>query len=196
MGLAAGVCWWFRVSLLQAYGRSLNVGGPLDHRVDVVYILGGGAETRPLLASAIVQAGLAERVLVPDPAPLPGTSASLPREAELIRGMLTSEGVDDNIIDVVSLRQMSTEGEVEALSEYVQTHSTQSVAVVTDDYHTRRCRRLLERTFGIASSVTIELVSCPTDGFDAENWWQREAGLTAYLLESAKLARECINNCW
>ncbi|MFV0444363.1 MAG: YdcF family protein [Planctomycetaceae bacterium] len=181
---------------MQAYGRSLNVGGPLGHRVDVVYILGGGAETRPLVTSAILQAGLAERVLIPDPAPLPGTSASIPREAELIRGMLASEGVDETIVDVLPLKEMSTAGEMEALREYVLSRSIQSVAVVTDEYHTRRCRRLLERTVGIDSGVRIALVSCPTDGFDVENWWQCEAGLTAYLLESAKLAREYINSGW
>lgn len=194
MLIVVGLLWWFRIPLLQAYGRSLNVGGPLEHRVEVVYILGGGAETRPLVTSAILKARRAERVLIPDPEPIPG-AAGAPRESELIRGMLVSEGIDPAVMEVIALREMSTEGEIEALCDYARTHAVQSIAVVTDDYHTRRCRRLLQRRFHDDSAASVTLVACPTDGFDADNWWQRESGLTAYMLETAKLTRDLLTNC-
>ena len=60
--VAGYVC---RESLLTSAGQWLNVGSPLDDRVDAVMVLGGDASTRPFVAAAIIRAGLASQVLIP-----------------------------------------------------------------------------------------------------------------------------------
>ena len=59
--------WLGHDEILHGYGAWLDVGAPLDRPVTAVFVLGGGANHRPLVASGIYHAGFAERVLVSAP---------------------------------------------------------------------------------------------------------------------------------
>ncbi len=188
-GLVGLLTWWQGGTVLRTYGDWFDVGSPLSHKVDVVYVLGGGAETRPLVAAAILQKGYAQRVLVPNPKPTVPLGVTGLTEAELISAMLASEGIDQSLVTRLELPEDSTAGEVRALKEYADEHREDRFVIVTDHYHTRRCRWLLKRHCPPEVVDRVVLVSVPTDGFDASNWWQTESGLQAYLLESIKTVR-------
>lgn len=150
-------------------------------------VLGGGAGTRPFVAAEIVRAGMARNVLLPrfsesDEA-LDGIAVS---ESEMIRRVLLKSGVPEEVIIELHDFVDSTQSEAESLASYLHEYPNLGVAVVTNDYHTRRARRLFSRACG-NDLQNLCLVGAPTDGFDASNWWRSEAGLVTYLNEFLKL---------
>lgn len=187
--LTIGLCiaWMYRVQLLRGLGNFLNVGVPLAERVDAVYVLGGGLETRPFVAAEIYRAGLADRILLPSPV-LPATTEVISADAEV---RLTSEvlerlGVPRDRIVTLNQPVQSTEGEAQALLDYLQKTPLQRVAIITSDFHTRRARLVFRKTLRPVTA-TMGVVSAPTDGFCGSDWWQYEKGVETYVLEWVKL---------
>jgi uncharacterized SAM-binding protein YcdF (DUF218 family) len=177
----------FRTRLLCLAGEFLDVGGPLQGKVEAVYVLGGGLETRPFVAAEIFQAGFAPKILIPSPV-LAATTDQLQSlsEAELTQQVLEKLGVPANRIEKLKQPVDSTEGEAAALREYISQHSLRRVALVTSDFHTRRTALLFGRTLR-GLGVELQYVSAPTDGFCGSDWWRYEEGVETYLLEWVKL---------
>jgi len=178
-----------RGRLLGAAGHWLNVGSPLDERVDDVMVLGGEASTRPFVAAALIRAGLASQVLVPKSAePDEIDAASLPPHHEIIRQVLIRSGVSRDAIVLLPTTVDSTDEEARCLADFLAKHPTHSVAVITSDFHTRRTRMLFRRACR-QYSAKIHYIGAPTDSFDGTNWWMYETGFVYYVNEYLKLAR-------
>lgn len=180
---------------LYRAGRLLNVGRPLATPVTFCYVLGGGADLRPIVAAEIHLAGLASQILVPNPPVIEGNVCNAYSEKDLIISVLRQEGVPEKAIVVLDGNPDSTQLEAVALAQFLQPHEKVKVAVVTHDFHTRRARRLINREFraaGIATHVELSMVSVPTDEFGPENWWKFESGLRQYLFEFAKTLRDLV----
>lgn len=157
------------------------------------YILGGGADARPVTAAGLYRAGLIQEILIPNP-----PSESLNRckplsEVDIVRTVLEQEGVPDSAITVLGGHPTSTEEEMVTLAQFLRDHDAPEIAVVTHDYHTRRTASLLRAQLklrGLQNRCRISLVSTPTDGYSAKNWWCTEDGLLHYGLEYAKTLRD------
>ncbi len=153
-------------------------------------VLGGGSTTRPFVAAAqIVQAGLAKKILVPrfghSQVVREGVADA---EDEANRQVALRLGVSsDSIVQLDSVVD-STETEAKSLAEFLDSHPEALVAVVTNDFHTRRTRLLFSRACGDRAKQ-LRFVGAPTDDFDATNWWKFENGVVLYLNEFLKLAR-------
>lgn len=175
-------------AIARKAGHYLDVGKPLNKRVDFVFILGGGANDRPIIAAEIYKAGFADRILIASPEFLPDTPHEARTEADLVEGMLTWENVPLEALEQLTLPEPSTRGEILALKEYMAEHALQQGAIVTHNYHTRRVRLLVTSLMQEDMSSRLNYVSCPTDGFSPDNWWKFEAGLRTYWLEFVKYA--------
>ena len=164
----------------------LNVSDPPTH-VDFMMVLGGGSETRPLVAAAWVLRGKASAVLVPtlqNPPELVD-GKTLP-DHEVIRRVLLAQGVRNDAIFLLPGECSSTRDEAAALAGYLDSNPNVSVAIVTNSLYTRRARSIMCGRLG-KSSNRVFFVGAPTDHFDATNWWKTEDGFLAYATEYFKL---------
>jgi len=178
-----------RYDILSSAGAWLDVSAPLERPVDSVMVLGGDSTTRPFVAAAIVRAGLANKVILPQ---LNHSSAVIdgivPTEEQITRDVLRLGGVDANVIVRIPGPVNSTNDESSRLASYLREHPEERIAIVTSNYHTRRCRLLFARSCG-ALSQNLRFVGAPTDGFNSRDWWQFESGTVAYVGEYLKIAQ-------
>jgi uncharacterized SAM-binding protein YcdF (DUF218 family) len=173
--------------LLPAAARFLDVSEP-PRAVDCVMVLGGGSETRPFVAAALVKAGLAKRVLLATARNAPEVQDGVfPPEHEIARRVLVGRGVPAEAVVVLPGECDSTIDEAHALGRFLDREPGVSVAVVTSGYHTRRARGLFRKVLG-RRMAGVMFVAAPTDGFDETNWWRYRAGVRTYLNEYVKLA--------
>jgi len=179
----AGILLANRQLVLSRIGGWLDVGEP-PRPVDIVMILNGDLETRPFKAIEMLRRGTAQRVLITSSADTDRPS-QLPRVHEMVHRILTCCGVSDEQIEFVDSQCRSTFDEAETLQRYLRKHSDVSVAVVTNDYHTRRARWVFRQVLG-DRGAQVQFVSAPTDEFNADNWWRHETGFVAYLSEFPK----------
>jgi uncharacterized SAM-binding protein YcdF (DUF218 family) len=182
LALYAAAPWY-----LPAAARALDVSEP-PARVDYVMVMGGGHETRPFVAAALVKAGLAGGVLLPNVKPsLEAEDGLAPPEHEFTTEILVRRGVSPDAITVLPPEVNSSSDEAQALAAFLADKPNVSVAVVTNHFHTRRASWIFKKALG-PKAGQVRFVGAPTDGFDETNWWRHEAGVTCYLTEYVKLA--------
>jgi uncharacterized SAM-binding protein YcdF (DUF218 family) len=172
--------------LLPPVGRYLDVSEP-PVAVDYVMVLGGGDDTRPFVAAALVKSGLAKKVLVPSIQRSAENEAGVggPPE-EIIRGVLLARGVPADAIVLLPGESSSTLDESRALAQFLDSQPDCSVALVTNPPHTRRARSIFRKALGERAG-RLHMVAAPSDGYDDGNWWQTEEGFGRYIDEYVKL---------
>lgn len=184
--LVLGTLYLTRSWTLGAAGLFLNVS-EAPRPVDAVLVLGGGVDTRPFVAAALVKKGLAKRVLLPSVKPTQdAVDGTHPDEVTITRKVLLARGVPEECITVLPGEVNSTEDEANVLNRILQSQPGITVAVVTSDFHTRRARGIFRAVLG-ARIKQVHFVAAPTDGFGSSDWWQCEEGTCTYLNEYAKL---------
>lgn len=177
---------WYHEQILSSAGEWLNVSKPLDQPVEYVYVLGGGPRTRPYSAAAIVKSGMAERILLPRPKPDSAAEKGVrPDEVEILRAVILQQGVDDRAIEELPTEVDSTIDEARQIKQFLVQRPQVRIALVTNDFHTRRTRSIFSEELGPLSSQVL-LVGTPTDGFGPRNYWKFETGITTYASEYAK----------
>jgi len=155
-------------------------------KVDVVLVLGGGADSRPFAAAALWKKGYARRVLLPAVKMSPEAAEGLmPSETEICRKVLVIRGVAPEAIEVLEGTVDSTFDEAASLSRYLDAHPNTTVAIVTTDWHTRRARTVFRKVLGERAGQ-IYFVGIPPDRYGADDWWKTEEGFTAYTSELLK----------
>ena len=188
-GSVLGLAYLFRSAWLPGVGQFLDVGQS-PARVDYVYVLGGGTDSRPFAAAALYDAGLAGKVLLPTAQPGPEAEQGVrPVEDEVCRRVLTARGVPEKAIELLPDMVRSTRDEAAALARFVQARPGCTVAVVTHNFHTRRARLIFTRALA-EHADQLHMVGIGTDHFDAGNWWQSEDGFRVYLTEYVKLVHD------
>jgi uncharacterized SAM-binding protein YcdF (DUF218 family) len=181
IGLWASRLWW-----LPPTGKFLSDADPL-RQTDAVYVLGGGADTRPFVAAALVKAGLADRVLLPS-VQIRDKDLEfgfLP-DHEVMRRVLIARGVDPNKISILPGVCDSTDKEAQSLARFLDSNPNMVIGVVTSDFHTRRARILFRRHLGERMQRVV-FVAAPCDECSPETWWRSEWGFDTYLMEYTKL---------
>jgi uncharacterized SAM-binding protein YcdF (DUF218 family) len=172
--------------LLPLAGAYLDVSTP-PRAVDDVMVLGGGPDTRPFVAAAVYKAGLANRILLPTVRPSSESADGLvPADHEIMRRVLLKRGVPAEAIVMLPGEVNSTAEEARSLQQYLEEHPGRRVAVVTNDYHTRRARWIFRTEIG-DRAADLPFFAAPTDDYDANDWWRSETGLKQYANEYVKL---------
>jgi len=191
VGVTLGALYYGRSAWLPGVGQFLDVGQP-PTRVDYVYVLGGGTDSRPFAAAALYDAGLAGKVVLPSVQAAPEADQGVrPPEQKQTRRVLTARGVPETAIELLpeSETVRSTRDEAAALARFVQARPGCTVAVVTHNYHTRRARMIFTRALAERADQLC-MVGIGTDYFDATNWWQSADGFRTFLSEYIKLVHD------
>ncbi len=166
--------------------RWLDIGQtpePVDH----VVLLPGNENTRPFVATALVKAGLARDILIPQNHPSPAMLDGLDVPIDdVIRTIVKRRGLDPDVLRVMDLKSDGTIEDAEAVRPILDAEPTARVAVVTSSYHTRRSRMAFRAVFG-ARADSFVYVSAPTVDCLPSNWWKTDGGAQMVLAEMVKL---------
>lgn len=176
-----------RPPVLRSAARFLDVSGP-PHRADYAMVLGGGIETRPFAAAALMRHGWVRGILISElPLLEDEDEAILPAEHDLTRRVLTILGVPEDAVVLLRGDHASTFDEIVSLRNFLRDHPGATVLVVTDALHTRRTAWSVRRVLG-PDAGRVGFVSAVGDGFDPDRWWVYPEGFYFVLSEYLKLA--------
>jgi uncharacterized SAM-binding protein YcdF (DUF218 family) len=168
--------YFSRTWTLPYVARFLDVS-ELPKRTYAVMILGGGNDTRPFVAAALVKAKLAEKVLlVTTRFEFEAEDGSMRADHEITINVLLARGVPRDDIIVLPGFVENTFDEAQALAKYLEKNPECSVCVVTTSWHTRRAKWVFDRTMKGRFSPN-QFVAAPTERFDENNWWTTEQGV-------------------
>ena len=186
-GILLAVLYTARSRLLPLFAHWLDVG-EAPRQADCVLVMPGEETTRPFVAAALVKAGLAERVLIPENILSPEVADDIvPPTHEISRRILLRRGVAENRIEILPGTTSNTFADGQALAEFIESSPDARVLVVTNGYHTRRTRWVLRRVLGDRMQ-RVTMVSAPYDNFQPEQWWRMEEGFLAVVGEYLKMA--------
>lgn len=173
--------------LLPPVAHWLDVGQ--QPRVsDYVMVLGGEENTRPFVAAALVNTGLAKKALLTHAKPSADTLSGIrPPIHEINRHILVQRGVAPRDILILGHQIAHTHGEAEALATFLAASPEVRVTIVTSNYHTRRARWVFAQVLG-ERSHQISFVSAPAYDFRTDEWWHIDKGVRAVVAEYLKLA--------
>ena len=170
---------------LPLLARWLDVGGS-PRKADALVLLGGGANTRPFVAAALVRGGWAPKILLNTSAAHPNElDGTVPPSFEVFVTIVEYGGVPRDCVVRLDSEARTTFDEARAVANYLVRHPAKRLMVVTEGPHTRRARWIFQRLLA-DRSVEIDMVSTPVYEFDNGNWWQCEEGFLFVLTEYLK----------
>jgi uncharacterized SAM-binding protein YcdF (DUF218 family) len=177
----------FRAPLLAGLANAWIVNEPLAN-ADVIVVLGGGRETRPVEAAKLYHQGLAPRILIMNSMPPPKSVRSLiPSDAELTRQILGKLNVPASALVVLGDAVTSSYEESLALRNWAKTNAITSVIIPTDIFHTRRVRWLYRKELK-NTGIQVRVEAVPVREYTARDWWRNEYGIVSFQNEVLKCA--------
>jgi uncharacterized SAM-binding protein YcdF (DUF218 family) len=154
---------------------------------DVGFVLGGGRSSRADFAANLFEQNKIRRVLVSGAGGLADVDGVvLLSEQEILVRMLLALGVPEDRIERLIEPTASTEEEASALADYLTGHPDESVAIITNDIHTRRCRWIFSGALG-SDAGRLQYAGCASGPASGKRWWTSADGTTPHLLEWIKL---------
>jgi len=180
--------------ILRTAGWVLVVDEPVE-RTDIIVVaidaVGGVLE-----AADLVQSGIAARVAIfadpPDAVDQEFIRRGIPYEdgAARLARQLGSLGV--TAIEQIP-RVDGTEAEGQVLPDWCDEHRFRSIVVLSSPDHSRRLRRVLDRSMkGHQTKVTIRVVR--RWGFDPDRWWKTRVGIRTEIIELQKLLLDIVRH--
>jgi uncharacterized SAM-binding protein YcdF (DUF218 family) len=184
--VACGLLYLVRIPLLRGVGSYLIVEDSLE-RADLIFITGGGPESRPFRAAELYRAGYAPRIATPmvETSPIVTLGVRPPSAVENA-WVLQRLGVPDSAIRLLKWRDgaTSTLDDARVLATYIKQKHYRRVIVVTSDFHTRRTRWAV-RQF-VPDSIDVRMAPADSHNFGPDDWWRTEDGLIAVMEEFFK----------
>jgi uncharacterized SAM-binding protein YcdF (DUF218 family) len=164
----------------------LDVGEEPDC-AEHVLVLPGDPTYRPLVAAALVKAGLVRTVLIPETYLSADVKDGLtPPTASVLRRVVESRGVPSEDVVLLEGESRTTFGDARALLRFLQGRPQDRVIVVTNAFHTRRARFIFRRVLG-READRLRFVAAPNPGFADHDWWKHRSGASTVLSENLKL---------
>jgi hypothetical protein len=182
------------VPLLRGVGHALVVTEPIAN-VDIVVVAADAGGAGVLEAADLVRDSVAPRVAVVGEPPrledlefarrgLPDTDAAAVKLRQL--ALL---GIAD--VELIAAGDSGTHADSDALRTWCERSRYGSVIVVVNADHSRRMKRIVERSIkGRPTRVIIR--SSRYSAFDPDHWWQTRDGIRTTIIEWQKLALDVI----
>jgi hypothetical protein len=178
-----------REPILRAVGWALvakDSVAPAD--IIVISLDAGGAGV--LEAADLVQSGVGTQVAVfadpPSSEDFEFIRRGLPYEDQAARQIRQLAMLGVRNIVRIPRKDAGTEGEGQVLPAWCDQHQFRSIVIVTTTDHSRRLRRVLDRSMkGHPTSVTIH--PSRYSDFDPDKWWETRSGTRTAIIELQKL---------
>jgi hypothetical protein len=185
----------FREPVLRAAGWALVISQPVEPADVIVVSLGSGG-AGALEAADLVHRGISKRVAVfsdpPDEVDNEFIRRGLPYEDAGARRLeeLRMLGVTD-LVEIP--RAGGTEDEGKVLPSWADEHQFRSIVVVASKDHSRRLRRVLDRSMkDHPTRVTVR--SARYSNFDPDRWWETRGGIRTEFVELGKLLLDVLRH--
>ncbi len=170
---------------LAALAHWLDIG-QTPERVDHVVLLPGDENVRPFVAAALVKAGLARDILLPQNYPSPAIEDGIvPPNHEVTAMVVERRGLPPGTLRILDMKSDGTIHDAQATREVLDHEPEARVAIVTSFYHTRRARMSFRAVYG-ARADSFVYVSAPVTDITADNWWDSDAGTQMIVTEFVK----------
>jgi len=160
----------------------------LHETQDYLILLMGDMRQRPKAAAGYYESGRVKRILMARAEDSDAVKFGLMRsEAELSRELIIKYGVPSSVIETVNAPpNTSTYDEARCYLKFLREHpEVKKVALLTSWYHSSRALWTFQRIFE-GSGITLSVVTAPTSGFTAGNWWTSEVGMITIFSEYIK----------
>jgi hypothetical protein len=183
-----------RESILRAAGWALVVDEPVEP-ADMIVVAIDARDAGVLEAADLVRSGIATRVAVfanpPDDVDREFIRRGIPYEDLAVRSTRQLMSLGVTAIEQIPRRVSGTEAEGEVLPDWCDLRQLRSVVVVSSRDHSRRLRRVLQRSMvGHQTRVTIR--SARFSKFDPDKWWKSRDGIRTEIIELQKLLLDVI----
>ena len=178
-----------REPILRAAGWALVAREPVAPADIIVIALDAGG-AGALEAADLVQRGIATQVAVftdpPSGEDYEFIRRGLPYDDEATRQVRQLEMLGVRNIVRIPRTDAGTEGEGQVLPAWCDQHQFRSIVIVATTDHSRRLRRVLDRSMkGHPTSVAIQ--PSRYSQFDPDRWWETRAGTRTEIIELQKL---------
>jgi len=178
-----------REPILRTAGWALVVNEPVEP-ADIIVVAADASGAGVLEAADLVHAGIATRVAVfadpPDRVDREFIRRGIPYEDAAARSVRQLRSLGVTAIEQIPRAGAGTEAESEALPGWCDQHQFRSVVVVSTPDHSRRLRRVLDRSMkGHRTRVTVRPVR--HSAFDPDRWWETRDGIRTEIIELQKL---------
>jgi uncharacterized SAM-binding protein YcdF (DUF218 family) len=180
------VLFLLRVPLLTAMGSFLVVSDSLQPS-DLIYVMGGGLDARPIRAAELYRQGYAPRIVTPYEEATAAVEYGIRLNGALeTAAMLRRLGVPDSAIHLLKTETGSTStlDDARILASYVRDNRVRRVLVVTSEFHTRRSRWAVRRF--LPDSVGLIMAAADVRGYTPRDWWRSERGMLDVFQEYLK----------
>jgi hypothetical protein len=178
-----------RTRVLRGAGAFLVSDDPVAP-ADAIVVTVDAREAGVLEAADLVRRRMAMRVAVMAAPPTPGEREFLRRglayedAATASARYLTLLGVPEVERVATTVDGTNTEGQV--LRDWCLRRQLKSVIVVSTRDHSRRLRRVLQRSMrGVPVQVVVR--ASPFSTFDPDSWWLTRTGVRTQIIETEKL---------
>lgn len=183
--IAAVLSWIFRANLLIG-AAALWIVNDSVAKAGAIYVLGGGAETRPFEAARLYREGFAPRILLSSTRIRRYQKLGLqPAETDLVRSILLKEGVPDSAITAIGNGNATTRDESLALTTWCRENHAKAVIIPTDLFHTHRVAWLFRKSLN-PLDASVQVIACDPPEYTSQDWWQHEEGIIAFQNEMLK----------
>jgi hypothetical protein len=195
LALVAGVPA-VREPTLRAAGRALVVDESVA-RADIIVVSSDSDGAGVLEAADLVQSGVAARVAVfadpPSGEDLEFIRRGLPYEDRAARQIrqLGSLGVTDVLL--IPELDVGTQGEAGVLPRWCDQQRLRSIVLVTTTDHSRRLRRVLDRSMK-GHSTHVAVRPSRYSQFDPDRWWETHGGIRTEIVEIQKLLFDVVRH--
>lgn len=159
------------------FAHQFRVEDPLLESDAIVFLL--GATDRSSKAADLYRRGLAPVVLM-------SPTDDAWHEAEIHRGILSRKGVPAEAVRVLPGEIVQgTHDEALRVRDYVKTHPTRRITVVTSAYHSARTRWTFQRVLD-GLGVEVRMAASDPHGLTEYDWYKHINGIKIYLSEIIK----------
>jgi hypothetical protein len=184
-----------RAAALQALGSALVCDEPL-RPADIVIVPGWTQDAGALEAGDLVRSGLAPRVAVlvahADPAMQELRRRGVLSATELWpTRLIRTLGV--SAVEEIAVSVEGTDAEGPVLADWLVRHNLRTAIVVSTADHSRRLRRILDRSMRRTPVTTIVRVA-RFSSFEPEGWWRTRSGWRVAVVELEKLAADVMRH--
>lgn len=188
-----------RRSILRAAGWALVVNGRVERvePVDIIVISFDAEGAGALEAADLLHSGVASRVAVftdaPDTVSREFVRRGVPYEGLAARSVRQLRALGIDAVGQIPKSVAGTKDEGPALADWCDRQGFRSVVIVTTSDHSRRLRRVLNRSMKGHQTRVIIRPARYTD-FDPERWWETRSGIRTEIEELEKLLLDVVRH--
>ncbi len=156
-------------------------------KVNLAFVLSGNSIDRGTEATKLYKQGFIKKLVCPggNMHPLFEAMGFKFLESEVTKMAMVKMGVPDSVIEILP-KGKSTNDEAKLLIDYCKKHNTDTVMIVSSEFHTRRIKYALKGRFA-KGNLTVIVIGAPDHNVRAWNWWWTEDGLIMINNEWIKL---------